>query len=387
MLYWERRRNRTVHQKTLPAAFATHARPANALAVVELVPFPGDSIHSPEFTPCPPALVPSPSTVPPPILLLADQPCPARSRELSSSLSGDTQTAGPVASPVTPPISFGPENERERCEQQYPQQRYGMTGGRAGQLFYVIPKSPTTSLYQPFIIPGRAHKRQKAIVLTLPPAPGARQRRILVHLSVFLLSLFLLVSVLMIVAPIDNDKGATGTAGSADLQPLFQISFSPGKNTEPVWSQVATATAVTQDGYDQGSQLYSLVNTRGLWTPTANAPLDHFLAGQCTYWASWRYHQLTGHWVSWSGNAYQWADQALSSGWIVANTPNPHGASIIVVQPAIAGAGGYGHVGVVEHVNSDGSVYTSNWNWDGNWHRTTYVTFEPQSGISFIWQP
>ena len=147
-------------------------------------------------------------------------------------------------------------------------------------------------------------------------------------------------------------------------------------------AQAATATAyVRQDGYDQSG------STNG--GPVVSGPggLYRFSYGQCTYWANLRYHALTGYWIPWLGNAYQWAYGASASGWIVSSTP--HVPSIIVLQPGVQGAGYFGHVAIVERINSDGSVWTSNYNWyaNGGWAYLSYWTFHPGPGVTFVWHP
>lgn len=112
-----------------------------------------------------------------------------------------------------------------------------------------------------------------------------------------------------------------------------------------------------------------------------------FAAGysdQCTYWAQERYHQLTGIWTPCTGNAFQWPGQAKAAGWQVTLSP-PQVPSIICLQ---AGAGqglisNFGHVAIVEKVNSDGSVTTSNYNWPIGTKNTT-VAFRTGPGVSFI---
>ena len=162
-------------------------------------------------------------------------------------------------------------------------------------------------------------------------------------------------------------------------------------DTVLIEGQSATATAVTVDGYDPGGGLtYAgvLAIPETVHIPAADyGSLTHFFYGQCTYWANMRYHQTTGHWIPWLGNAYQWAYQAPAYGWTLSTTPNPHGASIMVFSPYAEGAGAYGHVAVVESVNNDGSVTTSNWNWGGAWATLSYRTFYPGPGVSFIWYP
>jgi surface antigen len=169
----------------------------------------------------------------------------------------------------------------------------------------------------------------------------------------------------------------------------FNLSTSENKiytitdpNSNPnLIAQAATATAIAhQDGYDPTGN-----NGGTLYTGAGVTP-DRFAYGQCTYWADLRYHQLTGNWVDWIGNAYQWKYGSLAApGWIVSSTP--HVPSIIVLQPGVQGAGYYGHVAIVERINSDGSVYTSNMNWyaSGGWDRISYWTFTPGPGVLFVW--
>jgi surface antigen len=206
----------------------------------------------------------------------------------------------------------------------------------------------------------------------------------MVHLSALCLCLFVFVSVLIVLTPVRSDGRVVGVG-----QVSLRQSITRDDNTALVRSRIATATAVTQDGYDPGGLFsYPDVDTNPISSSESDAVyLRRFFVGQCTYWANMRYHQLTGNWVPWLGNAEEWASQALSYHWVVSDRPNRHGYSIMVMQPLVQGAGSYGHVAVVEHVNADGSVYTSNWNWNSGWRKTTYITFVPEHGISFIWSP
>jgi surface antigen len=88
-----------------------------------------------------------------------------------------------------------------------------------------------------------------------------------------------------------------------------------------------------------------------------------------------------------TGNAYEWLGEAQSAGWSWGTLPPQGYASIICLQAGVQGAGGYGHVGVVESINSDGSVRTSNYDWSPNIGNSvvTYVTFSPGRGVSFLW--
>jgi surface antigen len=168
----------------------------------------------------------------------------------------------------------------------------------------------------------------------------------------------------------------------------FNVSSNDGKlylNTDPnsnpnLIAQAATATAIAhQDGYDPTGN-----NGGTLYTGAGVTP-DRFAFGQCTYYADMEYFRLTGHYVDWIGNAYQWASGAIAAGWNVSSTP--HQPSIIVLQPGVQGASYYGHVAVVERINPDGSVLTANMNWyaSGGWDRISNWTFTPGRGVLFVW--
>ncbi|ORX91473.1 hypothetical protein K493DRAFT_355522 [Basidiobolus meristosporus CBS 931.73] len=123
-------------------------------------------------------------------------------------------------------------------------------------------------------------------------------------------------------------------------------------------------------------------------TNVANYPLEfRFRNGQCTDWADARYAQITGHHISWWGDARLWSSRARSAGWSVSKTPRV--PSIIVIQAGYQGTGGPGHVAVVERINNDGSVYTSNYNYrfngNGGPYIKSYGTFRTGNGVDFIW--
>ncbi len=82
--------------------------------------------------------------------------------------------------------------------------------------------------------------------------------------------------------------------------------------------------------------------------------------GYCTYYAYNRRAEIGrpigGNW----GNAVSWAVMARAAGFRVDHTPEV-GA---VIQNG-GGWGGYGHVGIVERVNGDGSLSVTDMNWVG----------------------
>ncbi|HTI14995.1 MAG TPA: CHAP domain-containing protein [Dictyobacter sp.] len=231
---------------------------------------------------------------------------------------------------------------------------------------------------------------------TMRPPKG---RRVVIHAASAIALVLVVLGVLTAVVPVDT-HGQSGPFGL--FKPSTKMSVTQQQKTALITSQIATATAVTQDGYDAGNQSYAYVNTAITPAPT-QAPVtpstsvsgdpvnaaadgtftDNFTAGQCTYWADEREYALTGYAVPWSGNADEWPYNAPSYGWEVSQTPILH--SIIALEPGVQGAGSYGHVAIVESINSDGSLTTSNWNWNGSWGETTYVTFYPGSGVYFIY--
>jgi len=127
---------------------------------------------------------------------------------------------------------------------------------------------------------------------------------------------------------------------------------------------------------------------------------NNYPLGQCTWWADERYHQLTGYYNPWNhtgqGNANQWLQRAKDYGWNTDTKPPKGIPSIICLQGFTQGAtSSLGHVAIVEKVNSDGSVLTSNMNWragqpfstnlNTGGYPVTQVTFRQGTGVSFLW--
>jgi surface antigen len=227
----------------------------------------------------------------------------------------------------------------------------------------------TTALRQPIVIRGNGKKGPR----TVRPPKG---RRWVISTSVAFLLVVITFGTALAVSPLGSGNGHW-------FNPLQLVTnlVHNGSSSPNLVAQQATATAIVhQDGYDPNSGGGAPIITGG-------GSLNRFAFGQCTYWANMRYHQLTGYWVSWLGNAYQWAYGARAAGWIVSSKPKV--PSIIVLAPYVQGASGFGHVAIVEKINPDGSVYTSNYNWyaNGGWDTLSYWTFSPGSGVSFVWHP
>lgn len=80
---------------------------------------------------------------------------------------------------------------------------------------------------------------------------------------------------------------------------------------------------------------------------------------QCTWWVYVRRHELGLPAGSYMGNGNMWANTARSLGYWVDNTPR-HVGDIMVFRAGQEGSDStYGHVAIVESINPDGSITTS----------------------------
>jgi surface antigen len=279
----------------------------------------------------------------------------------------------PLFVPVTPTTPLASPETLPRVTRHLPELNplvtRPLTNDQTGALPVLL--SGTTSTRQPVVIP--ATMKKPATTKLEPPEPPRKRhwRQIVVPVVIVVIILATLLSVV----PVDK----AGNHLFNPFQPISNLIPSTGGYLNSLPPQDATATVTHQDGYDPST---GVVLAPG-------SPLNRFAYGQCTYYAAMQYHLLTGYWVSWLGNAYQWAYAAGASGWIVSS--QPHVPSIIVLGPGVQNAGGYGHVAIVTAINPDGSVTTSGWNWYGpggnGWGRLSIVTFRPGPGVSFIWHP
>jgi surface antigen len=236
-----------------------------------------------------------------------------------------------------------------------------------GKLSFPPDETNTTPLRHPIVIRGTGKKKRGAIH---PP----KGRKWIISIAAIVLLLFITLGTAFAASPLNGETGHLPNP----IQLVASLVHN-NNNSPSLVAQQATATAVLQqDGYDPSSGVTTQAGVGGLY---------RFAFGQCTFWANMRYHALTGYWVPWLGNAYQWAYGAKISGWIVSSKPIV--PSIIVLQPYVQGASGFGHVAIVEKINADGSVYASNYNWyaNGGWDRLSYWTFTPGPGVSFAWHP
>ncbi|GAK31745.1 cell wall hydrolase [Weissella oryzae SG25] len=114
-------------------------------------------------------------------------------------------------------------------------------------------------------------------------------------------------------------------------------------------------------------------------TTSANSGYNSYPAGQCTYYVKSALSWVGNNW----GNASAWGASAQAAGHSVSWTPAA--GTVAVFAPGLDGASGYGHVAVVDSVNSDGSITISEMNYAGNSGVSNRVIANP-SGIQFIYQ-
>ena len=131
---------------------------------------------------------------------------------------------------------------------------------------------------------------------------------------------------------------------------------------------VAPSRASSYGSYNGG---YSTVNAQIASASAGN----RYAFGNCTWYAYERRVQLGRPVGSFWGNAATWAMYARAAGYLVNNTP--------AVGAVMQNGGGYGHVAIVESVNSDGSITISEMNYAGNFNRVTSRTVDAGSVGAF----
>lgn len=132
----------------------------------------------------------------------------------------------------------------------------------------------------------------------------------------------------------------------------------------------------SQNAARQGSYLggFSTVNAQIAHASAGN----RYAPGNCTWYAYERRLQLGRPVGSFWGNAATWAMYARAAGYLVDNKPE--------VGAVMQNGGGFGHVAIVEAVNSDGSITISEMNYAGNFNRVTSRTVSAGavSGFNYI---
>lgn len=140
------------------------------------------------------------------------------------------------------------------------------------------------------------------------------------------------------------------------------------------WDKISNSSPVESNNNSQVYTAQAFVNSwQNLPEYTNRNPFPD--KGQnCTWYAHGRMLQLGYSKAAldtmW-GNAGTW-DITAKNGATVSNTPQA--PSIAVWEPGVGGAGGVGHVAVVERVNSDGSILIPESNWDKTQYNTRTIS-------------
>src|SRR5260370_36578443 len=247
-------------------------------------------------------------------------PLPGRKTRLLDYTS-NPGVSGPLADPVTDKTSSLPGQATS------PGVTRGLPDLHTGTLTPLSGRSSTTSLRQPVVIRA-THKKGSG---TLRPPLG---RKWVISIAAISLLFVITIGTAFAVSPLGSEHGSA----LGPLQFVANLVHNNGNNPSLV-AQMATATASTQDWVNPTSCSWN--SGSPLPPPIVGGTLNHFALGECTYWADLRYHQLTGYWVPWTRNAYQWAAGAPQSGWVLSSTPSV--PSIIVLQPYVHGSYGVGH--------------------------------------------
>ncbi|MCA9326963.1 CHAP domain-containing protein [Candidatus Saccharibacteria bacterium] len=102
---------------------------------------------------------------------------------------------------------------------------------------------------------------------------------------------------------------------------------------------------------------------------------------ECVSYTAWKVFQTYGYMPYWGGhgNANQWPGNAVRAGIPTGSTPR-------VNSVAVWNVGYYGHVMWVEAVNSDGSLWISQYNYDYNGHYSEmYVSPGMAANLTYIY--
>jgi len=102
---------------------------------------------------------------------------------------------------------------------------------------------------------------------------------------------------------------------------------------------------------------------------------------ECVSYTAWKVQQTYGYMPYWGGrgNAIEWPGDARSAGIPTGGAPRVHSV-------AIWNVGAFGHAMWVEAVNSDGSIYVSQYNYDYQGHYSEmYVSAAQAKTFTYIY--
>lgn len=166
-----------------------------------------------------------------------------------------------------------------------------------------------------------------------------------------------------------NAASASASVGSTDTASATDTASSVSRSSERTTQNGVSNASLTQEtasvstsaavewNAEDGATAINVSNLTKNDHPTGDVG-NAYPFSECTWWAYTRRHQLGLPVGSYFGNGAQWAKSARALGYTVDHTPEV--GAIMVFQPGEEGAAAYyGHVAIVEKINEDGSVVTS----------------------------
>ena len=179
---------------------------------------------------------------------------------------------------------------------------------------------------------------------------------------------------LITVSPYETQYQVNNTTYNSSNYNVGEPTSAASQQYVDVTSETASQPSVTTNqsySNEAGASLYSVSNSGNLYN-----------YGNCTYYAFNRRAELGKPIGSLWGDAGSWAVNARNAGFTVNNIPVA--GAVFQSNPGTNGSGGYGHVGVVESVNSNGTVTVSEMNWNGGFNVKSYRTITNPGSYNYI---
>ena len=160
---------------------------------------------------------------------------------------------------------------------------------------------------------------------------------------------------------------ATPAAATASTPATIAAKSEAASTTSASYSTAAATVETTTTSAPAPAKAANIVVGGSFAAPNPSfvAALNGGYFGQCTYYMYNRFAQLGAPIRTTAlGNAAEWPANAAAAGYGVSSTPRA--GTAIVFQGGLGGAHPvYGHVGFVERVNADGSLFISEMNVQG----------------------
>ncbi|SCB95142.1 Surface antigen, partial [Weissella bombi] len=165
-----------------------------------------------------------------------------------------------------------------------------------------------------------------------------------------------------------NAKAAAQSAAAQSAAAASQAAAS-----QAAASQAAASQAAAQPQHVAATA--SATTAKPTSVASANIAGNTYPYGQCTWYVKGDLSWVGNNW----GNASSWASSATAAGHTVNGTASV--GAVAYFAPGVGGASGYGHVAVVDSVNSDGTVTISEANYAGKLYNSRTISTSNVSGF------